>query len=362
MMRNQALWIEEAVATLEDGRYVAEVTHFSKWNFDWEMRDPACVKLDVDPDYLAANTPLQVRAVLQTNPASVRDLSVTDAVNVLVNLPANTEVKFYLATDFSAPFATTNSGAPWGGVGTPAYPYDACKGVTEIVPIPEVTTGSISGQVTDAVTGDPIADAQVCIQGTPKCATTDASGNYTIDDVAPGEQVLNATKDGFIAVNDQAVTVVAGETANRPIAMSPELAAGEIRIVLSWGDNVKDLDSFLWLPNATVINYDVKGQTIQDTTLDLDDQDGNGPETITIMKQQDGNYTYAVNNFTRSDSGQGPTLAESGAVVRVYQGSREIKSYPVPTSGNGDWWHVFDLDTTTETITDVNQIVDNRPR
>ncbi|MBK9050552.1 MAG: carboxypeptidase regulatory-like domain-containing protein [Chloroflexi bacterium] len=357
---NTGLWVEEGTATIEgDGSCSAEVSHFSYWNFDYEKRTPSCVKLQVEQSYLDANKPLNVRAVLQTNPTRVIDFTVSDLVNVLINLPNNTEVVFYRAPDYTNAFATANSGAAWGGVGTPAYPYDACQGGVEVAAAPPPAPTTLQGQVTDAVSGSAIANAQVCINGTSLCATTDANGNYTIADAPAGDQVLNVTSGGYITVNDQAVSIAAGATTTQPVALSPELAAGELRIVLTWGTAPSDLDSTLWLPSATRIDYNVKGQTIENVTLDLDDTSGEGPETITISQLAgSGTYTYAVLNFTGNSGG---TLSASGAVVRVYRGDQEIGTYTVPTTGDGVWWNVFTLDGVTGAITPVNTLSDTQP-
>lgn len=353
------LWVEEGTVTVEgDGSCSAEVSHFSYWNFDYEKRTPSCVKLQVEQSYLDANKPLNVRAVLQTNPTRVIEFTVSDLVNVLINLPNNTEVVFYRAPDYTNAFATANSGAAWGGVGTPAYPYDACQGGVEVAAPPPAPT-TLQGQVTDAVSGSAIANAQVCINGTSLCATTDANGNYTIADAPAGDQVLNVTAGGYITVNDQAVAITAGATTTQPVALSPELAAGELRIVLTWGTAPSDLDSTLWLPSGTRIDYNVKGQTIENVTLDLDDTSGEGPETITIVQLAgSGTYTYAVLNFTGNSGG---TLSASGAVVRVYRGDQEIGTYTVPTTGDGVWWNVFTLDGATGAITPVNTLSDTQP-
>lgn len=193
------LWVEEGIVTVEgDGSCSAEVSHFSYWNFDYEKRTPSCVKLQVEQSYLDANKPLNVRAVLQTNPTRVIEFTVSDLVNVLINLPNNTEVVFYKSPDYTNAFATANSGAAWGGVGTPAYPYDACQGGVEVAAAPPPAPTTLQGQVTDAVSGSAIANAQVCINGTSLCATTDANGNYTIADARPaGDQVLNVTAGGI---------------------------------------------------------------------------------------------------------------------------------------------------------------------
>lgn len=357
---NTGLWVEEGSVTVEgDGRCSAEVSHFSYWNFDYEKRTPSCVKLQVEQSYLDANKPLNVRAVLQTTPPRVIDFTVSDLVNVLINLPNNTDVVFYKAPDYTNAFNTANSGAAWGGVGTPAYPYDACQGGVEVAAAPPPTPATLQGQVTDAVSGSAIANAQVCINGTSLCATTDANGNYTIADAPAGDQVLNVTANGYIALNDQAVTITAGATTTQPVALSPGLAAGELRIVLTWGTAPSDLDSTLWLPSATRIDYNVKGQTIKNVTLDLDDTSGEGPETITISQLAgSGTYTYTVYNYSGNSAG---TLSASSAVVRVYRGDQEIGTYTVPTTGDDRWWNVFTLDGATGAITPVNTLSNTQP-
>lgn len=353
------LWVEEGNVTIEDDRCSAEVSHFSYWNFDYEKRTPSCIKLQVEQSYLDANKPLNVRAVLQTTPPRVIDFTVSEQVNVLINLPNNTDVKFYKAPDYTNAFNTANSGAAWGGIGTPAYPYDVCQGGVEIAAAPPPAPATLQGQVTDAVSGSTIANAQVCIQGTSLCATTDANGNYTIADAPAGDQVLNVTANGYIAVTDQAVAITAGATTTQPIALSPELAAGELRIVLTWGTAPSDLDSTLWLPSSTRIDYPSKGQTIENVTLDLDDTNGEGPETITISQLAgSGTYTYAVLNYSGNSGG---TLSASGAVVRVYRGDQEIATYTVPTTGDGVWWHVFNLDGATGAITEINTLSNTQP-
>ena len=346
------LWIEEdPIVTEQDGRCSAPVSHFSYWNFDYEKRTPSCIKLEVEPSYLAANNPLNVQAVLQTNPTRVRDLSISQTTNVLINLPNDTNVQFF-KTGESTPFATISSGAAWGGVGIPAFPYDVCNGVAEVAEAPAPAPATLHGKVTDATTSSPIAGAQVCINGTNLCTATDANGDYTISDAPVGDQTITATADGYISVTDQAATIVAGETTERPIALSPKLAEGELRIVLSWGENPRDLDSHLFLPDKTDIDYGEEGQTIQGVTLDVDAEQGYGPETITISQLiGNGTYTYAVYQFAGNGS-----LATSGAVVRLERGDQVLATFSVPTSGEGGWWHVFTLDGVTGNYTEVNQL------
>ena len=75
--------------------------------------------------------------------------------------------------------------------------------------IPVILPGSITGSVTDAEDGSPIAGAMVS-NGT-RTATTDATGQYTITDVPPGTYQVTASKSGYQS-SSLMVTVVAGGT------------------------------------------------------------------------------------------------------------------------------------------------------
>jgi hypothetical protein len=60
-------------------------------------------------------------------------------------------------------------------------------------------TGKISGQVTDAATGDPLPGVNVVIQGEQQGATTDTDGFYSILNVSPGTYTLRASFVGYAA-------------------------------------------------------------------------------------------------------------------------------------------------------------------
>jgi hypothetical protein len=66
-------------------------------------------------------------------------------------------------------------------------------------------TGNISGQVTEAETGQPLPGVNVVIEGTTQGATTNADGYYRILNVAPGSYTLRAT---FVGYADQVIEEV----------------------------------------------------------------------------------------------------------------------------------------------------------
>ncbi|MGB0384511.1 MAG: pre-peptidase C-terminal domain-containing protein [Ardenticatenaceae bacterium] len=136
---SRGLWIEEGQASRVGDRFVGGVAHFSIWNFDIKWGNPACIKLTVDAQYLfeqmqnqnPPNSGIKVRAVVQS-PHRVRDLTIVQTTNALYNLPANAKVNFYMPPSSPTPFASVNTGAPWGQTGSPPHPYDRCNGTLHI--------------------------------------------------------------------------------------------------------------------------------------------------------------------------------------------------------------------------------------
>src|SRR5438093_1509844 len=73
-------------------------------------------------------------------------------------------------------------------------------------------TGTVSGQVLDKSTGEPLIDAGVEVVDTGKSARTDIDGKYVIR-VPPGTYQVRVFAGGFQAVRLQNVTVSAGQIA-----------------------------------------------------------------------------------------------------------------------------------------------------
>lgn len=226
--------------------------------------------------------------------------------------------------------------------------------------------GSISGDVVDATTGNPISGATVKVGSIS--TTTGTDGKFKLQNVPPGVQTVTAEKSGYISVSQQVLVVGGQETTNVHFALSPILPQGQWRIVLTWGENPSDLDSHLLVPNSDTdpnlgyhIYYDDEGSTDPDTYpyayLDVDDTTSYGPETITIFRRLNQKYKYYVHHY----AGTGD-LASSGAVVRVYIGNTLVKTYNVPTqqASGYRYWYVFDING-DGTITDRNVIQGSAP-
>jgi len=233
-----------------------------------------------------------------------------------------------------------------------------------------VPTGdaTLEATVVSATTSNPIAGAEVCLvylgETTNVCATSLSDGSVRLSNLPAGIQTFHVTAPGYVAL-DQQVVLVGGSSVSATFALSPNLATGELRIVLSWGSDPEDLDSHLWVPPSGArtdyyeVFYSDEGNCEADpwACLDVDDTDSYGPETVTIRQQLDGTYVYAVHWY----DGVG-TWAGSDAHVRVYGPSGLIQDFRAPndtTFGDDSWWYVFDLN--NGQITPKNSLSDTPP-
>jgi thermitase len=94
--------------------------------------------------------------------------------------------------------------------------YKAVGGSTPPPPAPP-TTGSITGQVTDAADNSPIAGATV--SDGVRTALTDTNGQYVIAGVTEGTYTVTASAAGY-AASSQVVSVVAEQTATADLVLT----------------------------------------------------------------------------------------------------------------------------------------------
>lgn len=125
-----------------------------------------------------------------------------------------------------------------------------------------------------------------------------------------------------------------------------------LRVVLTWGQTPKDLDSHTMYQGNHVFFRNKVGAN---ANLDVDDVDSFGPETITIDKKHFGEkYVYAVHDYTDLDHPDTQALSNSNAQVFVYIGESLIRSYYVPKNKVGNLWVVFAIDEQGE-FHDINE-------
>jgi len=224
--------------------------------------------------------------------------------------------------------------------------------------------GDLEVEVVDAVNAAPIAGASVEIGGLS--ATTDENGRATVADIASGTYTLAVSHPDYLT-DEQEVNIIGNETVSFTVALTAGLAEGQTRIVLTWGETPRDLDSHLSGPDGEGGSFHVyfgnRAPAGAEANLDVDDVTSFGPETVTIEELHPGTYQYHVldwSNGSGSDPSvdrnpQSTAMGQSGARVVVYSGNTTVASFQVP-AGYGVNWHVFNIDGATGDIIPVNTL------
>jgi 5-hydroxyisourate hydrolase-like protein (transthyretin family) len=227
-------------------------------------------------------------------------------------------------------------------------------------------TGSISGCISDAATGNPVPEVTVYIrQGLGSnsglilnTTSTNQDGVYSFENLVPGGYTIELSAEGYTTAY-YTVVVIGGElNANQNGTITRVLQEGETRIVLTWGETPRDLDSHLYGPTSDGYRFEVyygNKQYYEDdkiaVKLDVDDTSGYGPETTTIYNQIDGVYSFLVHNFSNDRS-----LGHSVAQVKVYSGEKLAAVFNVPGNRDGHYWEVFAIE--GNNIHQVNRVFD----
>jgi uncharacterized protein YfaP (DUF2135 family) len=124
--------------------------------------------------------------------------------------------------------------------------------------------------------------------------------------------------------------------------------------VLDWGEQPRDLDAHLMKEGSYHISYRDKIKIEDQAWLDRDDTDGQGPETITLKRPDDGGrYFFFVHDYSNRKSTNSKALAESRAHVRVYSSGGLVNSFRVPQNLRGTKWPVFQVDNGVVTPADA---------
>ncbi|MCB2208635.1 MAG: choice-of-anchor J domain-containing protein [Bacteroidetes bacterium] len=249
-------------------------------------------------------------------------------------------------------------------------------------------TSTLSGLVTDAITGEPVPDALVSVAGLSDY--TDANGNYSITGIpagtlnanftgtpttgtAPlavqftdlsseGTHTVTASHEGYTTYTNSQVVIPDGGSLELAISLSPNLATGQMRFVLTWGVLPEDIDSHLKTPpidgNSYHVYYSSQGSADSPpyAVLDIDDTDSYGPETTTIYTLYPGEYHYYIYNYD-----QEPEITTSGAVVQIFNDNGLLYNLQIPTAGEGLYWDVCTVNGSTGAVNVINHITDTEP-
>ncbi|MHB2154054.1 carboxypeptidase regulatory-like domain-containing protein [Calditrichota bacterium GD2] len=241
---------------------------------------------------------------------------------------------------------------------------------------PAPTTGTISGTVMNKAGDAAVPAAIVTTEPPTSSVSTDNQGKYTIEEVDPGDYIVQAVKDGFDPGNVN-VTVKAGKTVTADIRMGillanhpptkPQLLAPEnnsqyqsIDLQLQWKEAAD--------PDGDAVVYDLYFGKENPPPLDMEDldsthvsksnldtatvyywqvvaKDSKGSETASDLWQfkttpnpipTDGLIAYwPFNGNANDESGNGNDGTVSGAILTMDRFSHSDKAYQF--DGNDDF-------------------------
>ena len=245
--------------------------------------------------------------------------------------------------------------------GTGTYELTVTK-PAELVEVNNVQTDAcladLSGTIGSAIDDSRLANVSINLRegsniktgDIAETASTGANGAYSFANINAGTYTAEIVLAGYATIY-QNVVAKGSTTTVQNFSMSPSLATGEVRIVLTWGASPRDLDGFLEVPveNSDSVFVYYQNRSSNGASLDRDDTTSYGPETITITTQQTGSYVYYVKAF----QGNSATLSNSGAAVSVYDDTGLLATVNV-AAGTGSQWNVFSL--TDGEITILNNI------
>jgi len=218
---------------------------------------------------------------------------------------------------------------------------------------------TLSGRIRSALPPrSNIGSASLVIGGQP--VPVSSSGGFSVH-LQGGVHDYSLSAGGFVTATGSFTLT---QNTDTELHMSPTLQHDEWRIVLTWDEQPRDLDSHLvyayprchgnemWYASAYASCAGV------DARLNRDDTNSWGPETTTLSglwRERDwgGKWVYRVKNYSgHYDNGNG--WAESGAVVTLYNGDHMVRTFSVLEHGftNGDgrgisytqFWSVFSVD------------------
>ena len=196
--------------------------------------------------------------------------------------------------------------------------------------------GTLAGHIKDALTGEPLSGVTVTYGYYQ--TVTDSEGFYQFV-LKIGSDKMSFSKEEYITVELDDVEVKGDQTSIQDAVLSKKIEGDQFRAVLSWGVSPADLDAHLLGPNYHVYYSSKEGENAE---LDIDDRESYGPETITFKTDPEGVYRYYIHDYTNGYSSSSMALANSGAVVTLFNGEKLLATFRVP-KGSGTKWNVFTI-------------------
>ena len=150
--------------------------------------------------------------------------------------------------------------------------------------------GQVTGTVTDAETGSPLATVQVFIQGTTIGGLTSATGTFSLANVPPGTYTVVAQRIGYTEARQANVAVTAGGTASLTFRMSPAVLALQGIVATGLVDPVEGVRSPITVSAVTreMMPVTVAGAAIQNLQgrvagMRVNRSSGQPGENVTMM-------------------------------------------------------------------------------
>lgn len=243
--------------------------------------------------------------------------------------------------------------------------------IVELIPEADKGKGKAEGYIRDSVSGNGIKDLKISVRKginniyTNPEATIESKqdGYYITPELEAGNYCLEiSSEDEEYMSTYFNIKVFGGMTFKaQNMSISDSLEDNQMRVVLTWGEKPRDLDSHLLYSlsngNEGHIYYGDRENVLNNVCiakLDVDDTDGYGPETTTIYDDETGDYTFYVDNYSGESE-----LGNGNAMVKVYLGNQAVPSYTftVP-EGKGDIWTVFKYNSAVGRLSVVNELGD----
>ena len=256
--------------------------------------------------------------------------------------------------------------------------------------LPLASSLSLTVSVSDAATGNPLSSGLLCslydesnaLVSTSSSCSLAASCSLADQLLCPKVFRLIVTKagssPGYYPLTKSGLQLHGGSN-SLSVQMSTKLlltaATKQLRVVLSWGRAHADLDAYMLVPPASgtgatcTTNYGNKNGCAS-ARLDVDDRSYYGPETTTLTNPHDGVYSYLVHIYGKGSKCWDTSGIQARVEVWGSKAGGLVKALaqplenPPPRCANTPatrtchaYWHVFDLDSTTNRFEWVNKMV-----
>lgn len=181
--------------------------------------------------------------------------------------------------------------------------------------------------------------------GPPQPLGATGSDGLLAVDLAPDDWYLSYRKPGYVPIAGNHVHVPpAGLHLTATLSMLLEaqgVQGRRVQIVLNWGNDprdVPDADSHLVVAaTGEEVYFGNRSLAHPSVSLDVDDVDWGGPETITLIDPPPGRYHYYVREFV----GPMTTLGSSDVRVRVIVDDHVEAELAVPADLSDQDWFPF---------------------